>query len=196
MNQTPDAYVLKNVNWNLFATLTFSEGSMSDRRRYHVLFAWLRTVAETYGQKFGDSLWCTRRERGETFGRVHFHALLAGLCDSPTQRDVFRVLRLWESFGAGFGLVRRFNNALDGIDYMTDPNKAWTVSAADGLTSGELTRRGSHAAANAYEALKFDSMASEVEIARAVFRHVGGRRGIPVEGERNWRLPARAWGQS
>lgn len=182
---------MRNVPWTLFCTLTFAEGDISKRRRYAAFHAWIRLVADSYRIPSKHLLWCGRHENGELNGRPHFHALLAGLRAKTTKQDIFRCLRLWEGLKVGFGLVRRFENTSDGVDYILKPAKREHTNTSDGLTSGILKSSRSGAGADAFEAARFDSRASEVEIGSGVWDYVAKRRGMPVPNERrSWRIPA------
>lgn len=179
---SPETYLLRQVEWQFFCTLTF-EGrvrSADDMRR--AAHAWLRDVGFSYRKPWHSQLWALRMELGEKFGRPHFHSLLAGLCDRGVSlRELHRVRVLWARRGFGFAMVRRFENGSDGVDYMLKPSLAEQYADAKGLTLCALKGSDrSFAGADSYEMGKFASPASELQIAHAVWRHVAEKRGFSV----------------
>ena len=143
----------------MFVTLTFTSRDASGNlvnvpgpmERKRMLFAFLRRAAE--GNKrdkktnrrldcvpWDSFFWVVREERGETGGRYHFHALLAGL--PPSRRnnvERFSLKAIWSEVGGGFADVRSFDARLPGAAYVLKGLESW-----------------SHLNANAYELRRFD----------------------------------------
>lgn len=187
VNLTPETYVLQNVPWQLFCTLTFEGEQWTVGRRFKCFHAWVRQLGKSYGIPDRFLLWSGRYELGEVNGRPHFHALLAGLRETrAVKQDVFRAVKLWEGLRAGFAHVRPYDDALDGVDYILKSAKALHSDVSDGLVAGTLNLRRSGAGANAYESRKFDGRASEVLIGPGVWSYVARRRACGVADLRKW----------
>jgi len=117
--QNPELFALSSIEWQLFCTLTFKQERLPERVRVAIFFALLRRTAHNSGLHFKKLLWVVRQERGETFGRLHYHALIAGLpshfkgwvtCNSTE--------KLWVKFGGGHAKVTVYNPTLSGVDYI------------------------------------------------------------------------------
>jgi len=95
------------------------------------------------GLHFKDLLWCLRVERGETFGRIHFHAVIAGFPAWFVRWvSTERMCQAWRSFGGGHAKVTVYDSRLDGVDYILAdiPGPPSLRTAAD---YHELTKFGS-----------------------------------------------------
>jgi hypothetical protein len=117
--QQPELYALSSIEWQLFCTFTFKQDKLTERVRLAMFFAVARTTARNFGLHWNDLFWVVRQERGETFGRLHYHCLIAGLpshgvhwatCNSTE--------KLWVRFGGGHAKVSEFNPSLEGVDYI------------------------------------------------------------------------------
>jgi hypothetical protein len=73
----PEIFTLSLIEW-LFATLTFKSVKLTDAVRIKMFFALMRIQAGNFGIHFKKTIWCLRSERGESTGREHLHALIAG----------------------------------------------------------------------------------------------------------------------
>jgi hypothetical protein len=84
-----------------------------------MFFALLRTQAFNFGVHFKRLMWVLRREHGESTGRYHFHALIAG-CPPYTVMapTCFRFEQIWRKQGGGHPKVSIYNPTLDGVDYI------------------------------------------------------------------------------
>lgn len=128
----PELLSLSRIEWQFFCTFTFKSERLTDAIRLSIFFAMLRTQARNFGVHFKHLVWGLRRESGESTGRLHFHALIAGL--PPSGRTVptcFATMRLWERLGGGFAKVTVYNPTLDGVDYRSSEPCArlFTVSS-------------------------------------------------------------------
>ena len=75
--ETPELHVINKIHWQFFGTLTFKRDRMVERWRLGMWFALLRLTAKQFEIPFPKLLWVLRQEKGEQFGRIHFHYLLA-----------------------------------------------------------------------------------------------------------------------
>jgi hypothetical protein len=60
-----------------FGALTLKSEWMSQRKRHNLRFAFFR--ASFHKVPFGKLHWVLREEKGESFGRIHFYYLFAGV---------------------------------------------------------------------------------------------------------------------
>lgn len=149
----PEAYSLENVNWDLFVTLTLPDNLLqaSEPRLGCVFFAWLRRVADFGNVHFRDLIWVLRSEVGEGTGRLHFHALVAGLPRSRVgKRSRFVYKNTWEKITGAMSRVYRYNDGLPGVGYVLKGGAAYESGkfsrSADQVT---LSRSLRHTSANA-----------------------------------------------
>jgi len=162
----PELNSLSRIEWQFFCTFTFKSERLSDAIRLSIFFALLRTQAANFGVHFKQLLWALRRESGESTGRLHFHALIAGL--PPSARCVptcFSFMRLWENFGGGFAKVTVYNPTLDGVDYILKRGDELAVSLA------------SRYAGDYHETQKFGG-SCDVMLSESIFPVLEGRRSI------------------
>jgi hypothetical protein len=118
--ESPDIYVLAQLRWQFFGTLTFKKERMPERVRLGMYFAMLRQLASKHGVYFPRLPWCLRQESGEQFGRRHFHFLLTGLPRNVvTISSCFVIMHQWEQHGGGMARVHVFDHALNGVGYIT-----------------------------------------------------------------------------
>jgi hypothetical protein len=75
----PEIYALSLIEWQLFASLTFKSEKLPDAVRIKMFFALMREQADNFGVHFKQMIWCLRTEAGEATGRLHLHAIIAGL---------------------------------------------------------------------------------------------------------------------
>lgn len=154
--ETPEIHALNKIHWQFFGTLTFKRERMSDRVRHSLLFAHLRAIAKQFGLPFDHLLWVVRKEDGETFGRTHFHYLIAGLDRRYENRSTcFWLMSCWEhTQGAGHARVHRFDPRLNAGGYLLK-----------GGAFNDRTLGGDH-----YESAKFLSPDRELMIANTVWK--------------------------
>lgn len=98
----PEFECISWVKWQLFCTLTFKGfvPVLDDQRK--IAFAWLRAIAHDFKLPFHKLIWVLRLEAGDARGRLHLHALIAGL---PAERlDTyarFHIGSLWTKKSGG-----------------------------------------------------------------------------------------------
>ena len=110
---------------------------------------------------FSEIFWCLRREPGESTGRWHLHAVIAGLPPSAGARNCLALMSQWESLGGGMERVSIYDSSLDGLDY---------ILKGSGLTESKATRwAGDH-----HELSKFGG-SCDVTLSESVCRHLGNR---------------------
>lgn len=119
--EIPEIHVLNRIRWQFFGTLTFKSVRISERKRYHMWYAYLRQVARRMDLGgFQRLLWVLRAELGERTGRFHFHYFLAGL---PTRAacptSCFFLMNLWEELRGGMARVDVFDPRLNAGAYIT-----------------------------------------------------------------------------
>lgn len=114
----PEAYVLRQIQWQYFVTLTFRSDRLSERSRVYLLFAWLRDVAATDPKiHFKGLLWVARFERGRG-SRGHYHVLLAGKparAVTPAVCGDFEAA--WRTRAGAIAQVTPYDHARDGVGY-------------------------------------------------------------------------------
>ena len=164
----PEIYALSLIEWQLFASLTFKSEKLTDSVRIKMFFALLRRQADHFGVHFPQTIWCLRTERGESTGRIHHHALIAGFPQHAiTTATCFSFMRIWEQLGGGMARVTQYSPLLDGVGYVLKGCEA------------EYRRAGG----NYYETKKFGGHC-DVMLSESIFSVIEGRRAI---GERRCR---------
>jgi len=140
------------VEWQFFCTLTHRTTKLSERKRYHILYAFLRSTAKLYGVHFSRLYWAARSELGELTGRPHFHLLLAGVpkwaeCD----KGRYSIKATWAQFdGGGHADVRLWERGRDAAGYITKNDDF------------------DHVGANRYESGKYGSAGCQVTLSRSL----------------------------
>jgi hypothetical protein len=160
--EAPELLVINKIAWQLFATLTFKSERLPERVRLSLFFALLREFCAQFQLKFPYLLWCLRQEPGETFGRRHFHFLLAGAREAlVNQATCFWLMNKWEKLGGGMTRIYVFDPRLNAGSYILQRNG---FSSAVDL-------------GDAYESAKFASKACELMLADRVWKVAGWRSG-------------------
>jgi hypothetical protein len=158
----PEIFTLSQIDWQLFASLTFKSEKLSDAMRARMFFALVRKQAKHFGVHFKQIIWCLRSERGEATGRKHLHALIAGYPrHAMSTATCFSFMRIWEQLGGGMTRVTLYSPLLDGVGYVLKGGEA------------EYLRAGG----DFYETRKF-GINCDVMLSESVFRVVNGRRQI------------------
>jgi hypothetical protein len=161
MRDVPEVHVLNKVEWQLFATLTFKSERLPERVRLGLFFALLREFCSQFRLKSPHLLWCLRQESGETFGRRHFHCLLAGAREALVNpATCFWLMDKWEKLGGGMARIHVFDSRLNAGSYILKRNGFNAVDLGD-----------------AYESAKFASKACELMLADRVWKVAGWRSG-------------------
>jgi hypothetical protein len=160
----PEIFTLSLIEWQLFATLTFKSVKLTDAVRIKMFFALMRIQAGNFGVHFKKTIWCLRSERGESTGREHLHALIAGFPKHAlTTATCFSFMKIWEGQGGGMARVTLYSPSLDGVGYVLKGGEA------------EYARTGG----NFYETQKFGGRC-DVMLSESIFRVIEGRRSIGV----------------
>ena len=119
------------VGFGYFCSFSFKSEKHCARFGPQMFVALVRTRARSFRVHFSEILWCLRRERGEATGRLHLHAVIAGLPPSAGARNCVALMSQWESLGGGMARVSVYNSSLDGLDY---------ILKGSGLTESKATR--------------------------------------------------------
>jgi hypothetical protein len=158
----PEIFTLSQIEWQLFASFTFKSERLTDAVRTKMYFALMRKQAKHFGVHFRQSIWCLRAERGESTGRKHLHALIAGFPKhAMTTATCFSFMRIWEQLGGGMARVSLYSPLLDGVGYVLKGSDA------------EFKRAGG----DFYETRKFGANC-DVMLSESVFKVIEGRRQI------------------
>lgn len=156
----PEIYALSLIEWQLFSSLTFKSEKVTDAVRIKMFFALMREQADNFGVHFKKLIWCLRQEAGEATGRLHLHALIAGLPPHAlTTATCFSFMKIWERLGGGMARVTLYSPLLDGVGYVLKGGDA------------EMKRAGG----DYYEARKFGGNC-DVILSQSIIRVLEGRR--------------------
>jgi len=162
----PEFESLSKIEWQFFCSFTFKSVNLSERQRLAMFFALLRSQADNFGIHFTRLVWVLRREHGDIGGRLHYHALIAGLPSSGvTVRTCFAFRRIWERLGGGHNRVYVYEASLDGVEYTL--KRASEIRECSGL----------RAAGHHYETRKFGNRC-DVMLSESLVRALDGRRFI------------------
>jgi hypothetical protein len=151
----------QGVNWQYFCSFSFKNEKQCARFGPQMFAALMRTQARSFGVHFSELLWCLRHERGESTGRWHQHAVIAGLPPSAGPRNCLALMSQWESLGGGMARVSQYNASLDGLDY---------ILKGSGLTESMAARW----AGDYHELSKFGG-SCDVTLSESVCRHLRNR---------------------
>lgn len=153
--ELPEIHVLNRIRWQFFGTLTFKSERLSQRKRYHMWYAFLRQSARHFRLPFHRLLWVLRDERGESTGRAHFHFLLAGLDRrNLNPSSCFWLMHQWEQLRGGMARVSVFDPRLNGGSYILKD-----------LAFNDSTLGGGF-----YESARFGCEACQLTIANSVWK--------------------------
>jgi hypothetical protein len=161
-------FMLKNVQWDFFGTLTWSAGKLgSVRSRDRDAWGFFRDWATFQGVRLHALPVVLRWERGEIGDRPHAHFLLKHF-DKPTVGQCFFRMHCWNTIsGFGFARVRLYHSNL--VDFAQYVTKDLQQSA---VRSSEVSN------ANKYELGKFD-YCDRLCINDAAWRLVCEGAGVP-----------------
>lgn len=160
--ESPDVYLLSQVPWQFFLTLTYRSEKLADKVKRERFFALHYQVAKWAKVGFGELLWVKRAELGGLTARFHLHSLLGGLPEwMVTRRTCFAIANVWNgALACGFAKVYVYDQSRNGLDYIFK-----------GLNSTREADR-----ARQYESQKFGDASSAVEFSRSVSRLLLKRR--------------------
>jgi hypothetical protein len=118
MGILPEAYALRKIYWQIFATLTLARLHASTKGCVPQVFSWLRRGAELGGIHFKHLLWVARFEVGRG-SRGHYHCCLAGLLPRSTTTATCRLLEsYWATCSGDKSQVDLYDRARDGVGYI------------------------------------------------------------------------------
>jgi len=173
----PELHALAAVNWQFFCSFSFKSEKQCARFGTQMFVALVRIQARSFGVHFSKILWCLRRESGESTGRLHQHAVIAGLPPSAGVRNCLALMSQWESLGGGMARVSVYDSSLDGLDY---------ILKGSGLTESKATRW----AGDYHELSKFGG-SCDVTLSQSVIRYLHARR---CDRRRSWgRIEREIW---
>ena len=136
-SEMPEAFVLRQFYWQLFATLTFRKLPRAPARSLPRVFAWLRQIAAVTHIHFKRLLWVSRFEVGGIASRGHYHLCLAGIPRASLDRQLCRSLEsAWRTRGGGLSEVALYDPARDGVGYilklpsMSQDSPLWPESSS------------------------------------------------------------------
>ncbi len=75
-------WLLEQVDWQIFGTLTFKQARLPERIRIGMFFSTLRKLANRLNLHFSRLVWALRPEGDGKLTHRHFHFLIAGWRDS------------------------------------------------------------------------------------------------------------------
>jgi hypothetical protein len=131
----PEAFALRRITWQLFATLTFRSPPRRSSQSKIMVFSWLRGVAGCCRIHFKRNLlWLARYELGGMTGNGHYHLCLAGLPVEFVKPEYLRAYKsLWWQGTGGFSKIEPYNPTRDGLGYVLKP----TILPFDSVRDGE-----------------------------------------------------------
>ena len=110
---------LSRINWELFATLTFSGNSPKPTTCRVKITTWLHEVAKVCGVPHRNLLFALRGEFGECKGRFHYHCLIGGTTTRNYITTAHRLEHLWKILNGGARVeVRPYDRSLAGAAYI------------------------------------------------------------------------------
>ena len=114
----PEAYRIRRLHWQLFATLTLRK-PLCRRCSLPLVFSWLRALSKMHQMQFGRLLWILRLEYGAKAGLPHYHLCIAGIPWASLDDRLCRPLESgWRTCGGGLSQVRLYDPARDGVGYI------------------------------------------------------------------------------
>lgn len=171
----PEMASLTLIEWQFFCTLTFKKSRVAERIRLSMFFAAMRLMARDYGLHFKRVLWVLRREEGESFGRVHYHALIAGFPSWARKVATAQAIEArWRRMGGGHPVVTVYNSTLDGVDYI--------LKRGDELAGSLATRY----AGDYHETQKFGG-SCDVMLSESILNTLQGRRSYRTRAASSYR---------
>lgn len=162
MKINPELFHLARIQWQVFCSLSFKKESTLTRHGASMFLALARKQAEWVGIHFTRLLWCLRLERGDTTGRLHYHAVFAGFPHPVTTRHRLALMGLWESLGGGMARASQYLQALDGVSY---------IMKGLGQDSGSIAAR---LAKDYHELTKFGG-SCDVTLSESLVKHLAQR---------------------
>lgn len=119
IEDTADYWMLRQVEWQVFGTLTFKQDRLPAQVRKSMFFALLRKLAKRLNLYYKRLVWVLCPEGDGQLTHRHFHFLIAGLPNHATPAPICRFIAdQWQLHGGGMARVTAYNNALRGVRYI------------------------------------------------------------------------------
>lgn len=116
---TDYAISLSRVQWDVFATMTFSGKVPKNNIAYGHAFRWLQDFAKSVRVPYNRLLIALRGELGEEKGRFHFHCLVGGTATRNLYTTAHFLEHLWKLQTGGARVdVRPYDRTQSGADYV------------------------------------------------------------------------------
>jgi len=116
---TAHHWVLQQVRWQIFGTLTFKQARLPERFRLSMFFAMLRKLADRLHVYFPNLVWALRQEGDGQASHRHFHFLIAGLPrHAATNRTCSFLSDQWQRLGGGMARIALYDPTLGGVAYI------------------------------------------------------------------------------
>lgn len=133
-----DHWLLSQVDWQIFGTLTFKQARLPERVRIGMFFAMLRKLAERLNTHFSRLVWALCPEGDGKLIHRHFHFLIAGLPKhaTPTPTCSF-IENQWQLHGGGIPRVAPYDRTLDGAKYILKDLEKVAQSCGDKSAKSE-----------------------------------------------------------
>jgi hypothetical protein len=131
-------WLLSQVDWQIFGTLTFKQVRLPERIRIRMFFAMLRKLAKRLNTYFPRLVWALCPEGDGQLIHRHFHFLIAGLPKHATPKPTCSIISdQWQRHGGGIPRVAPYDRTLDGVKYiLKDLEKVAQSCAAESAKSG------------------------------------------------------------
>jgi len=114
------AYALSLMGWDMFGTLTHKNPLPPLHKRWASAWLHLRAMGKISNRPYSSLRIVLRLERGEKFGRPHFHYLLGGGRFSNIRSACLIGAADWKHFTGGHAEIRPYSPDLGGEDYVVD----------------------------------------------------------------------------
>lgn len=112
-------WLLRQVDWQIFGTLTFKQARLPERFRLSMFFTMLRKLADRLHLYFPRLVWALRQDGDGLSSQRHFHFLLAGLPrHAATNRTCSFISDQWQRLGGGMARIALYDPTLDGVAYI------------------------------------------------------------------------------
>jgi hypothetical protein len=131
-------WLLKQVDWQIFGTLTFKQARLPEQVRRRMFVAVLRKMAESLNMYFPRLVWALCPEGDGQLKHRHFHFLIAGLPKQATPKPTCSFIAdQWQRHGGGIPRVAPYDSTLDGVKYiLKDLEKVAQSCAAQSAKPG------------------------------------------------------------
>lgn len=133
------AYSLALLDWDVFATLTFSNPLPKNQTRWAWAFAHLHRAAHLLNRPYSEVRIALRYELGEKTERPHFHYLLGRLFSSNLVTVAGQLRHDWLRATGGDAVIRPYEPGTDAPDYLDKCLGANLYEVGKFARAGELS---------------------------------------------------------